>query len=195
VQRDRRPLVHDPPCRGLGRERAQDRQRLARPVDRRRGRQQLDVLVDEVDRRFGVGAQVEQVSLEIAQPAREGAFELVERRLPVLLPLRGDELLDGLRLGQVEAPVEKRAQRELAGLRRTGAAGAEVAEESVDQRRRAREMDLDEVFAGVGAGSFIDDGPGNGAAQFDGAGAAQPDDGPQARPRRSGESDDGLITP
>jgi len=155
-------------------------------------RKNLDVLVGEVHGRLRVGAQIEDGLLDRGEAPGERPLHLIERGAPVLLPLRGDQLLHGLGLSQIEPAGQEGAQREFSGARRPGAAVQEDADQTVDQRGRGGEMELDGIFAGVGAGTATEDGPGKAARDLDGPRPAQADDGAQAASGRRGKGDDGL---
>ena len=75
-----------------------------------------EVFLGEVETRFDVGKEVQQALAKLVQRSGNAARKLTKRAAPTLLRLTGcDNVMDCLCLCQVELPVQKRPQRELAG--------------------------------------------------------------------------------
>ena len=93
---------------------------LEQIVDRRRQRARLDeviTLVRKIDRRLEPRDQIEQRRVDRGDGARQRAVELIERRarLQRRRPPRSDRATASACV-QIDPPVQKRAQRELARL-------------------------------------------------------------------------------
>ena len=84
---------------------------------------------------------------------RERSFELIERRARLQRRHRVDEIRHRFGLDQIDATVQKRAQRELARLGQPRAGGHGIFEDLPQHDRAAVRADFDDVFAGVGMGS------------------------------------------
>ena len=94
-------------------------------VDRPRQRAGLDeviALVGKIDRRLEPRDQIEQRRVDRPRSRGQRAFELIERRARLQRRHRVDQIGDRLGLHQIDPAVQKRAQRELAGLRQPRAA-------------------------------------------------------------------------
>jgi hypothetical protein len=89
--------------------------------------------------------------LERRNVRRELAVERAERGARRGGRAARDEVRDGLGLEEIELVVQKRAQRELAGLGRPRAERVGVCEQRVAHDPAAVAVQLDDVLAGVGA--------------------------------------------
>ena len=112
-------------------------------------RDEVIALVGEVHRRLEARRQIEQLPVERADGPRERALELVERHARLQRRDGVDQVRHRLRLHEVEAPVQERAQRELAGLGQARAGGDGRAHDLAQQRQAAVRADLDDVLGGV----------------------------------------------
>ena len=82
-----------------------------------RGLHEVIALVRKINGRLEPRNQIEQRRVQLGDPPRERAFELVEGEACLLGRHRVDEIGHGLGLHQIHAAVEKCAQRELSGFR------------------------------------------------------------------------------
>ena len=73
-------------------------------------------LVRKIERRLELRGQIEQLGVDLGDALGQRAFELIERRARLQRRDRVDEIGDRLGLHEIDPAVEKRAQRELAGL-------------------------------------------------------------------------------
>ena len=177
----------------------------------------LQRLVGEVDRRFHVHPDRQQRLHQRRNPAREHAVQRTPGRAGRLHVAGGDQVGDGLGLGQVELAVEERAFAELA---RAGLAGTQrdAARHQLAQHDRAAvRLQFGHVLAGEAGGTgeiqrdpVIQQGAVGIAetcvmrdARRQGPGAdgfgdqprlrpGQPHDTDPARPGRAGDGNDGL---
>ena len=77
-------------------------------------------------------------------------MELIERRARLERRHGVDEIGDRFGLHQIDAAVEKRAQRELARLREPRAVAMAAADDRLQDHRAAMRADLDDVVSRVG---------------------------------------------
>ena len=110
-------------------------------------------LIGEIERRLHSSDQVEQLCIDAGDPARQGSVELIERCARLQRRHRIDEIGDGFGLDEIHPAVQKRAQRELAGLGKACAAVHRFFNNVVQHRRAAVRADLDDVFTGIGVRS------------------------------------------
>ena len=80
-------------------------------------------LVREIERRLEPRDQIEELRIDLCDAACQRAFELIECDTSLKRRRRLDQIGDRLRLHEIALAVEKRAQRELAGIGQTGAGG------------------------------------------------------------------------
>ena len=109
----------------------------------------------EIHPGFEHGDEVQKLLLDGSDATRECAPELMCRGACLRESLRGDEVMDGFGLGEIEAPGEKGAARKLPGFGESGVVPAEsecAANDVVEDDRRAVSRNLHEVFAGIGIG-------------------------------------------
>ena len=109
----------------------------------------------EIHPGFEHGDEVQKLLLDGSDATRECAPKLMCRGACLRESLRGDEVMDGFGLGEIEAPGEKGAARKLSGLGESGVVPAEsecAADDVVEDDRRAVSGNLHEVFAGIGMG-------------------------------------------
>ena len=103
--------------------------------------------------------QIEQRRVDLARSRASACLQLIERRARLQRRHRVDQIGDRFGLRQIDAAVQKRAQRELAGLGEPRAARIAAATIASQHDRAAVRADLDDVFAGVrcGRGKVRDD--------------------------------------
>ena len=92
-------------------------------------------LVRKIERRLETGSQVEELRIDLPDARRQRAFELIERGARLQRRDGLDEILHGLGLHEVDAPVEVGAKRELA---RFGQPRARAHRRVHDRARAAR---------------------------------------------------------
>jgi hypothetical protein len=116
------------------------------------GGEDVDVVLGEVDAGLEGGDEGDQRGLDGRDGVGERAGELAGGEAGLLERGGGDEVGDGLGLGEVDAAGEEGALGELAGFGEAGAAGTALADDVFEQDGRAVGGDLDQVFGGVGVG-------------------------------------------
>ena len=111
---------------------------------------QLQVFFGKVDPRFQVDADLYQILAQRAEVAGQGAVELVDGGAVARLGAGVDEVDDRLGLGEVEAPVQERPSRELAGLGHPHTLRQNRFQDTLYDHHAAVATDLRHVLAGVG---------------------------------------------
>ena len=107
-------------------------------------------LVGKINRGLEPRHQVEQRQIDLGDEMSERAVELIERRARLQGRHRVDQVGDRFRLHQIDPPVEKRAQRELARLGGTRAARDRRCHNRSQHHGAPVRAQLDDVVAGVG---------------------------------------------
>ena len=79
-------------------------------------------LVRKVDRRLEAGGQIEQRAIDLPDLLRQRPLELIERRASLKRRRRRNQICHCFGLRKIDPPVQKRAQRELAGFGEPGPA-------------------------------------------------------------------------
>ena len=110
--------------------------------------QRVQGFVGEIDRRFHMHAQRRQAVGECIDASREHALQRASRRARRARVGSGDQVGDGLGLGQVEAIVEEGALAEFARPRRPRAQRAGACDQLLQHHRAAVRLQFDHVFAG-----------------------------------------------
>ncbi len=116
-------------------------------------RVEANFLVRKVEPRFDLHAQLRERRLQRRHLRRELAVERAQRGARRGDGSTRDEVRDRLRLQQIDLVVQERAQRELAGLGRSGAERVRASEQCVGDDAAAVPVQLDDVLAGVRARS------------------------------------------
>ena len=116
-----------------------------------RGRNELDVLLDEIEPGLQFRQQVEQSSAQCRQRPSQSARQLHERLAKLRLPAGVDDAQHRFGLSQVDAARQKRAQRELARLGRPRTPSADRHDDRRGQRWRADHVDLRRRLSRVAA--------------------------------------------
>ena len=112
-------------------------------------RDERQVLVGEIEARFDVGQQIEQVVAQAVQRAGQSAGQLAQRDVAAPSHRRRRSLPARPRPGQVDPSGQKRPQGELARPGQSGAGGTERSQHQLQQRRRADGVNLGHRLAGV----------------------------------------------
>ena len=126
---------------------ADDAPDLARSVARL---DEVISLVWKVERRFQANGQVEEHAVDARDLGRERTFELIVGRASLQRRDGVNQVAHGFRLHEIDAPVEKCAQRELAGRGQPCALRHRRLDDRAKQYRASVTADLDDVLAGVG---------------------------------------------
>ena len=113
-------------------------------------RKDRNIVLGEINAGFEHRDQLHQFLFDGLQAAGERAFQLLGCDLGLIERLRLDQIADRLRLGEIDASVEKRAHGELARLGEAGAAGQGQLDHVAQNHRRAVGRDFDDVVGGVG---------------------------------------------
>ncbi len=114
--------------------------------------QRIDVrLLGEIEIRLEVGHQIEQAVAHCQDGAGQAARQLFERCVELSGAIRVDHAQDRLGASQVDPAAKKGSQRELAGLGVPRALAQAIGQNQAGERRRADQMNLGGVLAGVGA--------------------------------------------
>ncbi len=116
----------------------------------------VDVFIREIDERFDVGEEAEEVFTKGADAVAEPAFELLAGGAQREVGLRGDEIHHGFSLGEVELSVKVGALGEFTGLGGASAVAEEQFEDSAGDEHAAMAGDFDHVFPGVTRGRTED---------------------------------------
>ncbi len=105
--------------------------------------------------------QLEQRRVDFANPARQRAFELIERGPRLERRHRFDQIVHRLGLHQIDAAVQVGAKGELAGLGEPRSRPHRRFDDGAEHHGASVRADLDDVLAGVGmrAGKEGHDGP------------------------------------
>ena len=109
-----------------------------------------DIVLGEVNAGFEHGDQLYQFLFDGLQAARERAFKLLSRNLGLIEGLRLDQVADSLRLGEIDASVEKGAHGEFAGLGQACAPSQSQLDHVAQDHGRTVGGDFDDVIGGVG---------------------------------------------
>jgi hypothetical protein len=117
-------------------------------------RDEVIALVGKIKRRFEFRDHVEQLTFNLADRARQGAFQLIERGARLQRRDRVDEIGHCFCLNQIDLVVEKSAQCELARLCEPGAGADRRAHDATQHHRAAVCRDLDDVLTRVGGRRF-----------------------------------------
>ena len=111
------------------------------------------VLVGKVDGGFEMGKGAEAKRAPILVEAMQRTIHLLQRLAALLIGLGGDEVGDGLGLGEVELAVLERAARELAGLGQAAEAKlGDRVERAGDHGAAAMQVQLGHGLAGLAVG-------------------------------------------
>jgi len=114
--------------------------------------EEIDLFVGKVERRFDPDAQAGQPLDDVVHPAGKLALERTSRRAGRGLAAGGNQVGDGLGLGQVQPAFQEGALGELARPRRPRAQGQAAAQQARQQHGAAVSLQLKHVLAGVGPG-------------------------------------------
>jgi len=110
-------------------------------------------LVGKIERRLDARGQIKEFAIDLADALGQRAFELIERRARLQRRDGVDEVGNRLRLNEVDAVVEKSAEREFARLGEPGAGLHRLLDDLAKHDRAAVRADFDDVFTGVGVRS------------------------------------------
>lgn len=119
-------------------------------------------LIAEVDSRFGTGDRVGESIADRTNFRRDRSSSLAIRGIEILVSGRGDRRGDSGGVLDGESPGEEGTGGEFAGAGRSGVSGAAIEvcdQDSIHDRAEgwiARDLDLQDVFAGEGGGSGQD---------------------------------------
>ena len=112
----------------------------------------LDLVLGEVDARGEVGMEVQQSCPDGAHPLGQTATEAADGQAETGFGLGLNHVQHRLRLGQVDASVEKGAEGELAGVGHTRAVTQRQGHDALEGHRAAMTGQLHHVLARVGPG-------------------------------------------
>jgi hypothetical protein len=121
------------------------------PVQERCACDEFEILVDKVQSGLEVCQDEQQVLMDLEDLPRQPPAHLFECDPEFVLIGRVDHAEDRFGLHQIDAAREKGPERELAALRRTDTLGIQGLKHSLQQRRRAEQVQLREGLAGVTA--------------------------------------------
>ena len=116
------------------------------------GRDEADVVFDEIQARFQIGQQIEQIAAHLLERPRQSAGQLPQRDLQLVAIGGIDHPQHGFGLGQINPAGEKRSQREFTRLRETCSAATNRLQDRGQQRRRTEAC---EFRPAVGACNFV----------------------------------------
>ena len=129
---------------GLGKQRRDPGDNLRRGGD-------LDVVFGEVDAGFEQGDQCQQLLFQRCETARDGPIDLLGRDAGLIERGGLDQVMHGLGAGQVQAAIQKGAQRKLPGICQPRTSGEQPIEPGAENDRCAVAGDLHDIFLRIGA--------------------------------------------
>jgi len=123
-----------------------------KPADGHPGRPDVlaHAFLGEVERDLEARDDVDESGLKVPDLVGQAARERARRQSDCAIRPRADHQRHGLGLSKVEAAIEERAARELAGRRQARAAGDEPLHDHPQERRRSVARELDDVLTGIG---------------------------------------------
>ena len=111
-------------------------------------RRQANVLVGEIDLDLEMCANCYDLSAQFLDARGKGAGKLRERIGQCRIATRGDDVGDGLGLGEIDAPVQKCTAGEFARLCQARARGEGERHDAAHHEGSAVALDLGDIFAG-----------------------------------------------